>query len=604
MNSVITLDQYINLVKTDDKWFVIPAYQRGYVWGKTSRGKTDSVTYLCQTLLDGYRNQSRLFLQGITLSEEKSADGRRTGNYIIIDGQQRTTFFYLLFLWMNDGKREFNLDYQVRTNSRDYLRRLRDIHSVREDKDDASQDIFFFNKTLRIIREIIGGDKELLKDQFRKYILSHVSFIQISLDMEKATSVFNMMNGKRATMKQEELIKADLLRRATKPEMTGDTAVATENTILRGLLAREWDWWLYWWNRDDVRRFYRRQSAAPLGWLLPVCEGSKQVSLDSFVRKCLPDEANGVKASKKVFKQLRVKQRRFEEAFDDVVSFNYMAFTLRLIDEDGRFRFLQTYFGELEKPAFDRDQWLKRYMDLTVIGLTHSEITGEAGQFEDAFTGKLNDFRKRLSDSYVYRNYWRDARNWLILRNLDLESKKNIRRKFDFSIMDSNQNSLEHVWPKSKVLHQEEGQWRDGNDKVLDPAVAVRVKQVSRQLLEESTGRRITVLEDEAHDYLYRSDMAAGVTEHSIGNLVLLYKNDNSRLSNRPFLEKKAILFGDSGDEDAIRSMHLLHTVGKFAKPSWSATDISENYKEEMTAFDEYFKHYEHDGKTEKNGYR
>ena len=98
--------------------------------------------------------------------------------------------------------------------------------------------------------------------------------------------------------------------------------------------------------------------------------------------------------------------------------------------------------------------------------------------------------------------------------------------------------------------------------------------------------------------------MSSGVTEHSIGNLVLLYKNDNSRLSNRSFLDKKVILFGDSGDEDAIRSMHLLHTVGKFARPSWSATDISENYKEEMTAFDEYFKHYEHDGKTEKNGYR
>ena len=67
MNATITLREYLEKRKT----FVIPNYQRGYVWGKNKSGDTkNAVEYMLEdSLLPGFKNQTPIFVQGITVTE-------------------------------------------------------------------------------------------------------------------------------------------------------------------------------------------------------------------------------------------------------------------------------------------------------------------------------------------------------------------------------------------------------------------------------------------------------------------------------------------------------------------------------------------------------
>lgn len=87
------------------KEIVIPCYQRGYIWGKkhTGTGK-DAVTYMLESLEKGFKSNEPLFIQGITVVE-------KDGSYVIIDGQQRMTFFYLLLKTLGDEK-AFTIRYR------------------------------------------------------------------------------------------------------------------------------------------------------------------------------------------------------------------------------------------------------------------------------------------------------------------------------------------------------------------------------------------------------------------------------------------------------------------------------------------------------------
>ena len=85
MSAIITLKQYLE----KGKMFVIPEYQRGYVWGKDRIGDKNSVEYLIDDFILKYKNNAEIFLQGVTVTEKSS-------EIILIDGQQRTTCLYLL----------------------------------------------------------------------------------------------------------------------------------------------------------------------------------------------------------------------------------------------------------------------------------------------------------------------------------------------------------------------------------------------------------------------------------------------------------------------------------------------------------------------------
>ena len=130
-------------------------------------------------------------------------------------------------------------------------------------------------------------------------------------------------------------------------------------------------------------------------------------------------------------------------------------------------------------------------------------------------------------------------------------------RKFDFKIY--GEKSLEHIHPKSKAFHKTETEnkdnsisimYFDGNDKEIGPDAPM------------------------GGEWLNRDSMAPNCTEHCIGNLVLLDKNENSKFNNKPFDAKKEFYFNVG---EVFKSRNLLHTISVFAKSNWGEEDIQEN---------------------------
>ena len=81
-------------------------------------------------------------------------------------------------------------------------------------------------------------------------------------------------------------------------------------------------------------------------------------------------------------------------------------------------------------------------------------------------------------------------------------------------------------------------------------------------------------------------------SEHSIGNLVLLYKNDNSSFNAADFKEKKNLYFTIK-DDAGFQSRHLLHTVSVFANSTWEGKDIAKHKRQEIERFTNDYPNYE-----------
>lgn len=573
MNATITLREYLE----KEKSFVIPNYQRGYVWGKNKAGDTkNAVEYILEdSLIPGFKNHSQIFVQGITVTEKDK-------EIVLIDGQQRTTFFYLLLKALGYTE-SFTIKYDIRKESDDFLSTLTPNTDISENQDEDFQDIYFFKKTLRIVSEKLEG---LLKDDFLGYILDNVKFLYIDIPEDKATKVFSMMNGSKALMKDEELIKAEVLRLASLNDSSFEkksdhekNAVEWDNNMLRSRYAREWDKWLQWWNRDDVKKLYKHSNV--MGYLIKtyLYEKEKKELTFSVFKNSLLFNQKPIEA-KQTFDGLRRMQKRFEDTFKNPITYNKVGAIIRISKD--RETFIQWYFSGDKKS----DDELDKYYKWTFIGSTHKEICEDN---QDQFEKRYNEIFKVLSSNNLYNENAEEAFRLLLRLNIDEDNLQDEGkgRIFDFSIWDRNDSrgrSLEHIYPKSKVLHKE---IIDGVKTILNGSGDTLLQLPSK---DEGCIARVS-----CKKYLKTGERITA-SEHSIGNLVLLYKDDNSAFNDSSFEDKKNMFFKrpdaskESKEAKAIfKSRHLLHTIYKFSSSSWTGREIAENKYQTLEDFRKYY---------------
>lgn len=581
MNATITLREYLK----KGKEFRIPGYQRGYVWGKKRSGDAkDSVSFMLESILVGYKNGTSIFIQGITVSESDN-------DIIIVDGQQRTTFFYLLLKHLGyDGK--FSISYDIRKESNEFLSKVDILENYNDNPDEKYQDIYFFKKTLRLIDEELKD--KIDKSKFLTYVLDYVKFLYIVIPGKKAITVFTMMNGNKAEMKQEELIKAELLRLASLnvADIENDherNAVEWDNNMLRSRYAREWDKWLQWWKREDVRKLFKLENRS-MGLLITTYQqlNGQELSFVRFRNAFLKGQKS-IEA-KKTFDGLRRLQKRFEDAFNDAVTYNKIGAIIRVCSD--KKAFIKWYFCGQTSVANDKDPYilgvmptnkeLDQYYKWTFLGLSHPQIIKKD---KNLFREKFDDICDKLGGDNLYNDDAEEAFRLLLRLNIDEDNlqEDGKGRKFDFSIWDRNDSrgrSLEHIYPKSKVWHKrkvgDKEIFYDGNDE---------------EIREEDT-KALGMME---RDECKCDDGKA--SEHSIGNLVLLYKDDNSSFNNSSFEEKKNMFFknpNEAGKEvkTIFKSRHLLHTIYKFAQSKWTGEDIARNKYITLEKIKDYYKDY------------
>ena len=77
----VFLQDDIHITDLKDRHFLIPSYQRGYKW------RPRDVEYLLNDLLE-YKDEKPYYMQPLVVAE-------KGGKYIVVDGQQRLTTFFL-----------------------------------------------------------------------------------------------------------------------------------------------------------------------------------------------------------------------------------------------------------------------------------------------------------------------------------------------------------------------------------------------------------------------------------------------------------------------------------------------------------------------------
>ncbi len=580
MDSTITLRKYLSKNKT----FVVPDYQRGYIWGKRRPNPNDfdSVSYILNTLFSKYESGDRVFLQGVTVTEEKDT-------IVLIDGQQRTTFLYIL-LKLLGYKGAMTIRYDIRDKSQEFLESLDHDKDYEDSADEKYQDIYFFKKTIRLIKERLNKH-QVDKESMLEYILDNIRFLYINIPANQAKKVFTMMNGNRAKMLESEIIKAELLRLVSLPLENGGDDNDLSLSMLRSRYAREWDRWMHWWNVVEVRRVYKIDTV--LGWLLVAVMPSdydsvEKVTFDSFCRVVIRD-FRVAKAAKDAFYKLRQCQKRFEDAYHDPKRHNIVGAILRISREQAKF--IKYYFGG-KQVGYDE---LYRYYLCTFIGMTHDTIVNET-QFAASFTECYNKTLRALKNPFIYDDKIGEkevAFRTLLRMNIDEDNLQNqgLGRRFDFSIWDDRHRSLEHIYPKSQVLYydKETDSYRNYDNKecALEAYSLIRddIGKIDDvyPMIGEDNQEAVSLV-----DTRNKECPQLVATEHCIGNLVLLYRDDNSTFNASDFQRKKEIfLVGEekNGRKELFKSRHLLHTVCHFAESNWTACEIRKYFANTLDKF-------------------
>jgi len=548
MGNKINIQTYFN-----KGTFVIPEYQRGYKWSvKNKVGEESSLEYFVQSLKTAFENNLReYFIEAVTVVE-------KDGKIVVVDGQQRTTSLFLLFATLGDKEFVKNkLKYTVREDSHNWLNnRVSDEQIKIDDKD--IQDIYYFDLALKQINSLIG---DVSKSDFLKFIKNKVYLLYNIIPESKAVNTFIALNGLKAIMKDEELIKSDLLIKSSRLDNTEKNSDKSTQFGIewkidedRGRLARNWDKWLYWWNRKDVKDYFGTGNRHPLYFLLVTYwnikssfNRKKDFSLDNFKSEFITDSKN----AKLHFEGLRKLQKAFEDLYNNLDSHNFLGLILKTSKsrEDALHYFLN--------PSIDKKLNLEEYAKWSLVEATHLEIINDViEKVKNEETDEEQEIRNKkrkaqesinlINEKYVYWNEndeeYNDGRKeyafrFLLLMNL-LEDNK-LKRKFDFSVWNKNNRSLEHIYPKSKscCLNFEQENFKEASI-------------------------------------------------HCIGNLVLLYKDDNSSFGTKEFSDKKNFYFNTS---EEFKSRNLLHTISVFAKSKWEESEIIENKKSIINQLINYY---------------
>ena len=219
--------------------FYIPAYQRGYRWGK------DQVTQLLDDIWEfiqaseGKKN-SFYCLQPLVMK------CRESGDYEIVDGQQRLTTIYILLTVLKKqldalDKQRFSLHFDTKGAINEHF--LDNIDLLR-----AHENIDFFHicQVFKAAENWFQNRDGTHKIKLLQHLLHDdeagrnvkVIWFQLS-QQDDAVAAFTRLNVGKIPLNNDELIRALFLRRSNKVSLGADGTNARVNLQLK--IAYEWD---------------------------------------------------------------------------------------------------------------------------------------------------------------------------------------------------------------------------------------------------------------------------------------------------------------------------------------------------------------------------
>ncbi|WFB62123.1 DUF262 domain-containing protein [Sphingobacterium sp. WM] len=246
----------ITLPKNNYRFF-IPSYQRGYRWG------IEEVTALLEDLLE-FNNtvkdySEKYCLQPIVVKQLES------GEYEVLDGQQRLTTIYILLSYLKRSYDEitlFTLSYETRSDSAKFLKNLN--HEI----NDQNPDYYYISQAFLTISKWFDDKVSEyfgLKMDLVKLVLKQVEIIWYEIkDNSNPIDVFTRINIGKIPLTNSELVKAVFLSKNNLQLGLKSADTKIDDIILnnkQSVIGLEWDamekelqdnnFWSFIFNKKD-----------------------------------------------------------------------------------------------------------------------------------------------------------------------------------------------------------------------------------------------------------------------------------------------------------------------------------------------------------------
>ena len=505
--------------------FNVPAYQRGYRWNKLN------VTDLLDDLLEFMQDDSSGKFYCLQPLVVKKIDKNR---YNVIDGQQRLTTIFIILKYLENLLREENgideiytLCYETRKDSKDFLQ---NIASKTQDESNQNMDYFCMYQAYEAIKIWFKNKNasELLKIFTNSEDERHIEFIWYEVeDSEDEVKIFARLNSGKIPLTNAELIKALFLNVRNLKNRSAPKECSENEIITKQIeISKEWDEIEYALQDDEFFKFLTKNDyPTRIELLFEILSGVKNTELDRYaIYRYFADMAKN--GDGLLHLATEVKENKEEYPWGNIKKI-FLTF---------KFWFKDTEYYHLV--GF-----------LVVSGISNiKEIYGKA---KDETKSDFNIFLKKKIkekikiediDGLDYEKNRKDIENILLFFNIaTILNNKSSNIRFSFSEFSTKRWSLEHIHAQNdKGLKDKKAQdaWLSSVEKYLDDS-KTSDKELTKMIgsfKEDNKRNDFYILQAKILNRFGDKEL---LDIHGIENLALLAAEDNSFLSNGPFIEKR-----------------------------------------------------------------
>ena len=510
----------------DSLRFFIPDYQRGFRWSPLQvKQLLDDIREFTQR-----RNpQPKEFycLQPLVIK------ARNTGDFEVVDGQQRLTTLLLIMRHFNERLAEqyqqalFRLDYQTRPSLDAFL------GSPSEEVANDNVDFYHLYHAIGTIKDWFA-ERDSEVEKIKDALLNQTKIIWFQLtDSENPVEVFTRLNVGKIPLTNDELIRALFLRRSGPDEK--------DATSLQIRIAYEWDqlekglqsdaFWYFLSNqpgKSENRIGFLFDLVARADGLVPGAENDAYKIFYTFNQNLKKPDTTPEDEWRKV-KQLYL---LLEEWFEDRVLYHMVGF---LISQRILIINIQSLSANCTKSAFEK--LLREKIFKHAIGEQMPDPP-ERNAIRECVANRLEEL--------TYPSHQDKIRTLLLLFNLATMLKNresNLRFQFDsFKSEDWDIEHIRSVTDDRPERHDERRRWLEHSLGYLESKCAEEgLQEDIRGFLQLSQGDA----ENQVFDPIYERvlehfhEANGGAAEHGISNLTLLDASTNRSYKNAVFAVKR-----------------------------------------------------------------
>ena len=528
----------------DSNFFTVPEFQREYVWDK------DNVNQLLDDLWEAYQESDNMeYFVGSLVLVEKNPNSKE---YEILDGQQRLTTFILLLATikeMENSLKEYiqeclfskgnklrgipqrdRLTYKIRGKANSFLRNYIQYGTIERNIKNVSVNNFI--NTIETIKKFLRNRKADL-EKFTTFLFQKVIFVQIVTgNIEEGFKIFNTLNNRGIPLSTADILKAENIGVITEQE--GEKAEE---------YAKEW---------EEIEDLWEGDIERLLGYI-------RTILIKEKARKGLLNEFKEKIYSKGLLS-------KGKETLEIVKEYN--EYYQKLINYTVNESIIRTNRHE--------DIIYKNLIEIMKIGLPSKEWISALLYFykkfnEDNLLNFLIKLEFKVSNDWVlYVTPTKRINNINnILKTIEkAKSGKTVVSNSEIFQVDTKrlrETLLDNVYGKRFVkylLLKYNFLKRDCSNVISNYGKFISVEHILPQNPSKNSQWRKWFTDEEIARY-----------KHRLGNLVLLNRIKNIKLSNKDFEEKKRRYFEGS------RGTYII-TDEIFRKGEWKKEDIEKRSRE------------------------